>query len=192
MDILGLVKKNRSYRKYKESEPVSKEQLKGFVNAARFTASSVNLQPLRYLLSNEQKTNQKIFAHTKWARLLKNYDGPEIGERPSAYVVVVQDKKVAENTQRFLVDVGIVSQTILLAAVEAGLGGIMIRNFVAEDLARDLELEERYVPMMILAIGVPDEEIILEEIEEGCSTAYYRDEKNIHHVPKRKLDDILL
>ena len=192
MDILGLVKKNRSYRKYKESEPVSKEQLKGFVNAARFTASSVNLQPLRYLLSNEQKTNQKIFAHTKWARLLKNYDGPEIGERPSAYVVVVQDKKVAENTQRFLVDVGIVSQTILLAAVEAGLGGIMIRNFVAEDLARELELEERYVPMMILAIGVPDEEIILEEIEEGCSTAYYRDEKNIHHVPKRKLDDILL
>ncbi|HJB25518.1 MAG TPA: nitroreductase family protein [Firmicutes bacterium] len=192
MDILGLVKKNRSYRKYKESEPVSKEQLKGFVNAARFTASSVNLQPLRYLLSNEQKTNQKIFAHTKWARLLKNYDGPEIGERPSAYVVVVQDKKVAENTQRFLVDVGIVSQTILLAAVEAGLGGIMIRNFVAEDLARDLELEERYVPMMILAIGVPDEEIILEEIEEGCSTAYYRDEKNIHHVPKRRLDDILL
>ena len=172
MDILGLVKKNRSYRKYKESEPVSKEQLKGFVNAARFTASSVNLQPLRYLLSNEQKTNQKIFAHTKWARLLKNYDGPEIGERPSAYVVVVQDKKVAENTQRFLVDVGIVSQTILLAAVEAGLGGIMIRNFVAEDLARDLELEERYVPMMILAIGVPDEEIILEEIEEDCSTAY--------------------
>ena len=192
MDILGLVKKNRSYRKYKESEPVSKEQLKGFVNAARFTASSVNLQPLRYLLSNEQKTNQKIFAHTKWARLLKNYDGPEIGERPSAYVVVVQDKKVAENTQRFLVDVGIVSQTILLAAVEAGLGGIMICNFVAEDLARDLELEERYVPMMILAIGVPDEEIILEEIEEGCSTAYYRDEKNIHHVPKRRLDDILL
>ena len=68
----------------------------------------------------------------------------------------------------------------------------MIRNFVAEDLARDLELEERYVPMMILAIGVPDEEIILEEIEEGCSTAYYRDEKNIHHVPKRRLDDILL
>lgn len=105
---------------------------------------------------------------------------------------MVQDKQLAANTERFLVDVGIVSQTILLAAVEKGFGGIMIRNFVAEDLAHDLGLPDRYVPMMILAIGVPDEQIVLEEIEEGQSTAYYRDENQVHHVPKRKLDDILL
>ncbi len=192
MGILELAQKNRSYRKFKEQEPVTTEQLRDFVNVARFAASSVNLQPLRYLLSNEKEKNQIIFAHTKWARLLKDYDGPGEGERPSAYIVVVQDKQLAANTERFLVDVGIVSQTILLAAVEKGFGGIMIRNFVAEDLAHDLGLPDRYVPMMILAIGVPDEQIVLEEIEEGQSTAYYRDENQVHHVPKRKLDDILL
>ncbi len=192
MDILELVKKNRSYRKYREHEHIPAHQLKGFVNAARLTASSINLQPFRYLLSNEEQSNHVIFAHTKWARLLKDYDGPAQGERPSAYIIVVQDKQVASNTERFLVDVGIVSQTILLAAVEAGYGGIMIRNFVPGDLARDLGLEERYVPMMILALGVPDEKIVLEELGEGQSTAYYRDKNQVHHVPKRKLDDILL
>ncbi len=192
MNILELVKKNRSYRKYREHERIATNQLKRFVNAARFTASSVNLQPLCYLLSNEEQGNRVIFSHTKWARLLKGYDGPAEGERPSAYIIVVQDKQIAPNTERFLVDVGIVSQTILLAAVEAGYGGIMIRTSLPEDLAHDLGLEERYVPMMILALGVPDEKIVLEEIEAGQPTAYYRDSDQLHHVPKRKLDDILL
>ena len=192
MDILNLIKKNRSYRKFDESKPVTREDLERFVNCARFTAASVNLQPLRYYLSAKAETNSLIFKHTKWARLLKDYEGPAEGERPTGYIVVVEDKQVAANADRFLVDVGIVSQSILLAAVEAGFGGIMIRNFVPAELARDLGLSDRYVPMMILAVGAPAEQIVLEEIDEGQPTAYYRDENGIHHVPKRKLNDIIL
>jgi hypothetical protein len=41
-------------------------------------------------------------------------------------------------------------------------------------------------------MGKPGEEIILEEIENGQDSAYYRDENFVHHVPKRKLEDVIL
>jgi len=43
-----------------------------------------------------------------------------------------------------------------------------------------------------VAVGKPDEEIVIREIEKGESTKYYRDENDVHYVPKRKLEDILL
>ena len=33
---------------------------------------------------------------------------------------------------------------------------------------------------------------IIKEIEEGENIAYYRDENDVHYVPKRKLSDILI
>ena len=46
--------------------------------------------------------------------------------------------------------------------------------------------------MLIVAIGRPDEKIVLTEIENGQSTKYYRDEQDVHYVPKRKLEDIVI
>ena len=46
--------------------------------------------------------------------------------------------------------------------------------------------------MLVVAIGEPKETIVLKEIDEGESIAYYRDENDVHYVPKRKLKDIIL
>ena len=57
------------------------------------------------------------------------------------------------------------AQTILLAAADAGLGGIMIGNCRPDQIREALELPEHLVPMLILAIGKPDETIVLTEAE---------------------------
>ena len=81
---------------------------------------------------------------------------------------------------------------MLLAATERGLGGIMIGNFAPKRIAEALELPETLTPMLIVALGKPDETIVLTEIDPGENTDYYRDDQDVHYVPKRKLEDIVL
>ena len=88
--------------------------------------------------------------------------------------------------------VGIAAQTILLAAVEAGLGGLMIGNFNAEALSSALSLPSHLVPQLVLALGKPAETVVLTEAEPGVSLAYYRDAEDVHYVPKRRLEDVVI
>lgn len=182
-----LVIKNRSYRRFYQNKTIDKEQLKFLINIGRFTASGANRQPIRYILSNQAEKNERIFKCLRWAGYLEDWDGPIEGERPSAYIVMVALKGV--NAPH---DEGIVGQTILLAAVEQGLGGCFIANVDREQLRETLNLDDKYEIKLVIALGYPKEEVVLEEISEADDIKYYRDEKKIHHVPKIKLDDLIL
>ena len=187
-----LVKKNRSYRGYDENRKISREELMEFVDCARFAPSSVNRQPFKYMLAYTQEDLDKIQPLTGWARALPHMKLPHPGKCPTAFIVICQDTEWDADLNRYIRDVGIVAQTMLLAAVEKGLGGIMIGNFSPEKLAKALELPDNIIPMLIVAFGKPDEQIVLTEVEEGESIQYYRDEQDVHYVPKRKLEDIVL
>lgn len=187
-----LVKKNRSYRGYDENKKISREELMEFVDCARFAPSSVNRQPFKYLLAYTQEDLDKIQPLTGWARALPHMKLPHPGKCPTAFIVICQETEWDADLNRYIRDVGIVAQTMLLAAVEKGLGGIMIGNFSPEKLAKALELPDNIVPMLIVAFGKPDEQIVLTEVEEGNSIQYYRDEQDVHYVPKRKLKDVIL
>lgn len=152
----------------------------------------MNIQPLKYRLVADPEICSRLFPLTAWARLLPDYPGPGEGERPTAYVVICCDQQVAPNVVRFAKDVGIVAQTIMLSAVEAGFGGCMIGNFDPEKVSAVLALPENCVPCLILALGKPAEEILLEPVGKNGKTAYYRDKAGLHHVPKRNLEDILI
>ncbi|MCH5197372.1 MAG: nitroreductase family protein [Oscillospiraceae bacterium] len=187
-----IVKKSRSWRGYDESRKISRDELTELVDCARFAPSSVNRQPFMYYLANEEEQLKAIQPLTGWARALPGKGLPYEGKRPTAFIVICQNRNWEADIARFQKDVGIVAQTILLAATEMGLGGIMIGNFSPEKISSALNLSENIVPVLIVAVGKPDEEIVLTEVSEGESLNYYRDENDVHYVPKRRLEDILI
>ncbi len=190
--LLDLVKQNRSYRGYDQSRYITTEELVSFVELARLCPSSVNAQPLKYYIANESEEVARIQKLTAWAKALPELTLPHEGKCPTGFIIICQDVEIDPNLARYLKDVGIVAQTMLLGAVEIGLGGCMIGNFSAEKVKNELSLCENLAPLLIVAFGKADETIILEEISKGESHKYYRDSEDCHHVPKRKLADIII
>ena len=188
--IKDLMAKERSYRSFDESAKIDRKTLVEFVDNARLIPSSINLQPLKYRICTEKEECDTMLALTKWAALLKDFEIPPKGHAPTAYIVICIDKNISDKSI-FDKDVGIAAQTIMLSAVEYGFGGCMIGNFNPQNVADALKLPEGVVPSLVLGLGKPDEEIIVEPIGEKGS-AYYRDADGHHRVPKRSLEEIIL
>lgn len=184
-----LVLKNRTYRRFYQEEKVSKEELLELIELARISSSAANLQPLKYILSTENAKNEKVFSNIKWAGYLKDWNGPEEGEKPSAYIVMLSDSDISKN---IFWDHGIAVQSILLGATEKGYGGCQFGAIDKVGLKRELEIPEKYEIVMVIALGKPKEVVVLEELDKNRGIKYYRDEDGVHHVPKRKLEDLLL
>jgi nitroreductase len=178
----------RSYRRFAQSEPVAMGALKDLVDLARVASTGRNLQPLKYLISCDPARNALIFPTLSWAGYLGGWS-PAEGERPSAYIVVLGDKQIVTN---FGIDHGIAAQNILLGALELGLGGVMISSIRRTELAKVLNLDERYEILLVLALGRPVEPVQIEPLPESGDVKYWRDAAGVHHVPKRSLDDIIL
>ncbi len=191
MTLKELVTKNRSYRGYDESRIITKEELLEMVDCARLAPSSVNSQPFKYFLAYDKETTAKIQPITKWAKALPDLELPHPGKYPTAFIIICEEMPTDNKVTRFPKDVGIVAQTMLLAAVEMGLGGCMIGNFNPDNLKAALDFPEELQPLLVVAIGKPDEEIVLTQANKGDSIKYYRDENDVHYVPKRKLEDII-
>jgi nitroreductase len=159
------------------------------IGLARCTASAANRQPLKYILSADQKTNDRIFPCLTWAVYLTDWNGPVPGERPTAYIVILIDEGI---TQDWWCDDGIAAQTILLGAVEKGLGGCMIGSINKERLRQELNIPEHLKIRLVVALGKPAERVVLEDLEPGGDIRYWRDEKDVHHVPKRLLAEVIV
>ena len=190
--IKDLVRKNRSYRGYDESRKITEDELKDLVDTARVAGSAANLQPLKYRLVCSEAEVAKLNGITRWGKMLKDIELPHKGKFPTAYIVICVDTDIAKVPENANTDIGIAAQPILLAAVEQGLGGCMIGNYEKAQAAEALALPERFVPQLIVAIGKPDETVVLTDTGEDGSVKYYRDANDVHYVPKRKLEDILL
>ncbi len=188
MSLKDLVYKTRSFRRFDESHNIDLKVLEGLVDLARMSASAANRQPLKYLLYNTEEYCQMIFPSIAWAAYLKDWYGPGPGERPSAYIIILGDKSI---TETFSFDPGIASQSIMLGATEAGLGGCMIGSIKREALRNDLRIPEKFEIILILALGKPAEKILIEEIKDD-DVKYWRDEQQNHHVPKRPLKELIL
>lgn len=187
--LKDLIVKNRSYRRFYEKEIIEKETLKELIELARLSPSAANLQPLKYIISVEKNQNMLIFPNLAWAGYLKDWKCPEEGERPSAYIVILGDKNIS---RQFGCDHGIAAQSILLGAAEKGLGGCMIGSIDREGLRKAFTIPEEYEILLVIALGKPKEKVLLEEVGSDANIKYWRDGKNIHHVPKRSLNDIII
>jgi nitroreductase len=190
LDFGDIVLKNRSYRRFYENHALDDKYLKKLVSYARLTPSAANLQPLRYRLVSAEDEKEKVFNTLLWAAYLKDFDGPVKGERPGGYIVVLKDSSVKGDLYKY--DAGISAQTILLGASFSDLGGCIIASFKKEELIRKLSLPKEVEPVFVIALGKPLEQVVIEDIKKDGDIKYFRDENRVHHVPKIKLDDIII
>ena len=192
MNLKDLLLLNRSYRSFDSERQISREELLALVNLTRFTPSSVNIQPLKYILTYTAEQSEILLSFTRWAKALPDLTLPPEGHHPTAFITICHDTSVVPEKDSFLRDVGIVAQSILLGAVETGLGGCMIGSFDKDGVRALYNLDEKYVPKLVIALGKPDDKIVLTEAKNG-DTKYYRDESGkTHYVPKRSLEEIII
>ncbi|MDF1558491.1 MAG: nitroreductase family protein [ANME-2 cluster archaeon] len=187
--IKDLILKNRSYRRFYEDEAIALETLRELIDLARHSASGANLQPLKYILSCDHDKNDRIFPNLAWAGYLKYWDGPVIGERPAAYIIILGDTDISRTTGA---DHGIAAQSIMLGATEKGLGGCIIGSIQRDRLREALDIPIRYEILLVLALGRPKERVVVETVGVDGDIKYWRDDEDVHHVPKRALKDIII
>lgn len=190
MTLRELVTENRTRRRFDEQIPVPMDTLRGLVELARLCPSTANSQALKFRLVNDAETCAKVFPTLGWAAALPQWGGPKEGERPSAYIIVLCDQKLAKEKP---IDDGICAQTMMLGAVEAGFGGCILANVRRKELAEAIGLDaERYHIDLVLALGKPVEKVVLTEVGADGKTAYYRDSEGTHYVPKRSLAELIV
>ena len=186
--ISELIRKNRSFRRFHQDEAISENDLRQMVDNARLTPSGRNAQTLRYVLSNMPEMNARIFPALSWAGYLNDWGGPSEGERPAAYIVILNDDRISKT---YFCDHGIASLAILLTAVEKGYGGCIIASVKSDMLRAALDIPEQYSIVQVIALGKPAETVVIEPMIDG-DVKYWRDAQEIHHVPKRSLEEIII
>jgi len=188
--IRDLVIANRTCRRFYQDVAIELETLKELVDLARLSASGTNRQPLKYILSCDPQKNALLFSCVRWAIFDGKRDpGPPEGERPSAYIIMLGDTEIAKT---FTFDPGISSEVIFLGAREKGLGGTIHHAVQRDELSKALGIPPRYEILLVLSLGKPKEKVVIETLEPGGDFNYWRDSDGVHHVPKRRLDDIII
>ncbi|MCK5124381.1 MAG: nitroreductase family protein, partial [Dehalococcoidia bacterium] len=144
--IRDLIIKNRSTRRFYQEVAIERRTLRELIDLARHSASAANLQPLKYILSCDSRKNSLIFPHLFWAGYLKDWPGPCEGQRPSAYIIILGDKRLSKS---FGCDHGIAAQSILLGVAEKGLGGCIIGTVQRQKLRKALDIPSRYEILLV-------------------------------------------
>jgi nitroreductase len=189
MDISDLLARNRSFRRFEEKYRLERSTLVELVGVTRLCVSSANRQPLRYLIACTPEETAEVFPCLGWAAALPDWTGPEEGERPAAYIIILGDTRI---THTFDCDAGIAAQSILLAATEQGLGGCMIGSINHRDLRTALRIPPAYTIVMAVALGKPAEKVVLDDAKSPDEIVYWRDAAGVHHVPKRPLSELVV
>lgn len=188
MNIKELLLHNRSYRRFKQEPVLSQDGLYDLIDSVRLSPSARNDQPLKFILLNSKEACATIFPFTAWAGYLKDWDGPDENERPTSYIIILSDTGISKKTDQ---DVGIAAQSILLTAAGKKFGGCMLGALKREKIRESFSIDEKYEIPLVIALGKPAEKVVIEDIG-SWDTHYYRDADDIHHVPKRKVKELII
>lgn len=187
MNVKEAIMKRRTIRKFTQ-EPVRYENLIDLVDCARLAAFGGNMQPLKFMIVNDKSVCNELFPLTKWAAYLSD-GAPKENERPSAYIIVLGDKKIKANGA-FEVEAGAAVTNMMLEAVELGLGTCWMGAIQRESIKKLLKLEAELEVVYVLAVGYPDQESVISDF--NGDVKYFEDEDGVIHVPKRSLDQVLV
>jgi nitroreductase len=182
MDVYEAIVKRRSIRRFKGIK-IPLDLIKKCVNAGRLAPSAANLQPLQYVIVNDNNLVKQIFAFIQWAGYLEW--NPTVNEGPQAYILVIRNAKITEEGKY---DVGLAVENIVLTAVSEDLGTCILAAFDKKKIRSLLDIPLEYEIELLIALGYTNEKSRV--VDMATSIKYYH-RGNILYVPKRKLEKIV-
>ncbi len=185
MSVYELILKRRTIRRFQQ-KPLSRDFLTKLVNAGRLAPSGANMQPLEFIVIDDEALLGKVFATLKWAAYIAPAGDPPPGKRPVAYITVLINKQIKENGE---VDAAAAIENMILVALEEGVGSCWLGSVERTKLAKILNIPNYFKIDSVLALGYPDESPVVEEAKD--SIKYWKDETGTLHVPKRKLEHVI-
>ena len=189
MDLKELVTKARTCRRFKGQSVLSTETLTSLIDYARLAASARNAQILRFVTISNAETRSVMDKLVVLGGALTPEQRATDAQRPGGYIVICGPANMDDFAT---MDVGIAAQTINLAACEAGLRTCMIGAVKKDEAAQLIGLPDGLKVKLVMALGVSDEEIRLVGRRDDGKLIYYRDENDVHCVPKITLEEAVI
>jgi len=186
MSLYELILSRRSIRQFKQ-EPIARETLQKFVNAARMAPSGANRQPLEFVVVDEDQIKNELFPSLKWAGYISPRGNPNPGHEPTAYIIVLVNTTI--RAKGFEWDAGAAIDHIILTAWEEGIGSCWLASIAREHIRKTFQIPENFQIDSVVALGYPAEQPVVENLID--SVEYWKDEKNRLHIPKRALESII-
>jgi len=161
MDVLEAIHSRRSVRSYKP-DPVSDQNLKTILDAARWAPSWANTQCARFVVVREQKIKQGL------AEALNPGNPANAAIREAPVVIAAcavlgkagykRGEACTEKGDWFMFDVGLAMQNLALAAHSLGLGTVHVGLVDAKKAADILGLPPDVVFVEMTPLGYPSAE----------------------------------
>ncbi len=188
MNIHELLTQTRTCRRF-AGEPLSAAFLANLVDCARISPCARNQQVLRFATVCDPHTCEQLNSLVVLGGALKPEQKAREHQHPRGFIVIMGPEKKDEF---MMMDLGIAAQSIHLAASEAGIASCMIIVMNRKKVSELLKVPDGLEIYMIIALGKADEQhrIVAPRADGGIT--YYRDENDVHCVPKRALEDILI
>lgn len=187
MSIKKLIENRRTIRKYTDQK-IPDDLLISFVHCARLAPSGANLQPLKYVIIRKEINVNALFPYVKWAGYLKGSYTPEEGQRPVAYIAVLQDRNIPSTMAQF--DAGAALMSLSLVAEEEGIGSCIMGAIDRPEICKLLDISDDYELLYLVSLGYKGEQPVYTDLE-GDNVRYYIEKQRLV-VPKRKSVDVLL
>ena len=157
MEIQEALLTRRSIRKYK-NQKISKENIDIILKAAMYAPSAMNLQPWHFIVID----NKEILIDT-----IKSIHYAEMLKQSAAAILVCGDADIEKNESWVLQNCSASIQNILLAAFGLGIGSCWIAVHGMDDVLNKIKtqfsLPKNIVPVSLISLGYPDEEVTAEE-----------------------------
>jgi len=185
LSVRDIILSRRSVRQFKRL-PVDRPTLQEIVDAGRLAPSAANLQPIEFVVVDDEKVCREIFPCLRWAAYISPRGDPRPGQEPAAYVVTLVNLGIRD--KGFEYDVGAAMENMILAAREAGLGSCWLLSIDRKKIAAILDVPPTYRIDSVLALGVSAESPVAEEMTD--SLKYWQDAEGVLHVPKRPLRSV--
>lgn len=157
MEVQEALLNRRSIRKYK-NQNINKEDIDLILKAAMYAPSAMNTQAWHFIVID----NKAVLLDT-----LKSIPYAEMLKQGASAILVCGDSSIEKNKSWLLQNCSAVTENILLSAFGLGIGSCWIGIHGMEEIVRNIKqqfkLPDNVVPVSLISLGYPDEEIKAED-----------------------------